>query len=77
VTSSTAQAGAPGSAFSKRNSCSARKQLGIAAEVVRDLYDEEVAQLQSNAAVKNFSEIIVGLRVKAKLKNKLNSRVVS
>jgi tRNA U54 and U55 pseudouridine synthase Pus10 len=36
-------------------------------EVVRRLYDEELAELQSNSKVKNFIEVIAGRRVKERL----------
>ena len=42
-------------------------ELRIAPEVVRFIYDEEIARLQSNSVVKNFIEIIAGRRVKARL----------
>jgi Protein of unknown function (DUF3562) len=36
-------------------------------EVVRRLYDEELAELQSNSKVKSFIEVIAGRRVKERL----------
>jgi len=42
-------------------------------EVVKDLYREEMRNLESTAKVKNFIGVIAGRRVKARLKRKSKS----
>jgi hypothetical protein len=37
-------------------------------DVVKNLYDEELAELQSNSAVKSFLDVIAGRRVKERLR---------
>lgn len=43
------------------------KQTHANEEVVRDLYDEEIAALQKDAAVKGFIGVIAARRVKQRL----------
>ena len=75
--SPSAQANGPGNASAEATIAAVANELRVAPQVVKDLYDEEIAQLQSNAAVTKFIEIIAGRRVKARLKNKMKSRLVS
>ena len=46
-------------------------------EVVRDLYDQEVAALGASAKVRNFIPIIAGRRVKQRLTTLKNNRDIS
>lgn len=70
VRSPTAQARGPGRAPEEATVAALANELGTAPEVVRGLYDEEVAQLRSTAVITNFIEIIAGRRVKERLKKK-------
>ncbi len=38
-------------------------------DVVRDLYDQEIADLQSTASIKNFIPVIASRRVRQRLKS--------
>jgi hypothetical protein len=69
VTSPKARAKGPRNASSEATIAAVANELRVAPQVVKDLYDEEIAQLQSNAAVTNFIEVIAGRRVKARLRN--------
>jgi hypothetical protein len=40
-------------------------------EVIRTLYDQEVADLESTANVKNFIDVIAGRRLKDRLRSRL------
>jgi len=44
------------------------KQARIAHDIVKQIYDEEIAALDSNAKVKNFVGVIASRRVKRRLK---------
>jgi Protein of unknown function (DUF3562) len=43
-------------------------------EVVKHLYDEELADLQANSAVKSFIDVIAGRRVKERLRRSPSRR---
>lgn len=77
MTSPTAQASARGKASAEGAVAAVANEPRVAPQVVRELYDQEIAQLQSNAAVTNFIEIIAGRRVKARIKSKMKSGVIS
>lgn len=44
------------------------KQTRLPHDVVKQIYDEEIAALHSNAKIKRFVGVIVGRRVKRRLK---------
>jgi Protein of unknown function (DUF3562) len=46
------------------------KQTRTAVEVVRDLYEDEIATLMVQASVKNFIGVIAGRRVKQRLRER-------